>query len=104
MSQPSQTLREPAREEIVLQVEALKEHEVGEVQREGAGEAVRSEAENPELPELTDSSVRYLTDEADAGEAEGGDEGAILVAHDPDPIAGRVGCVPHDAILVGGLG
>lgn len=82
----------------------MKELEVGEVRREDAREAVRSEAENPELREITDSSVWDLTDEADAGEAEDGDEGATRVAPDPDPVAGRVGCVPHDAILVGGLG
>lgn len=60
-SQLSQTRRELAGEEVVLEVEAAEELEVREVGGEGAGEAVGAEAEYSELGQLAEGSGWDLT-------------------------------------------
>lgn len=65
-----------------------------------AGETIGMEAEDSELGQISDRVGRNLTHESGGGKAEREDEGAIRVADDADPVAGRVGGVPLEAIGV----
>lgn len=103
-SQLSQTLRKLAGEEVVLEVEAAEELEVGEVGGDGPGETVGAEAEDSELGQEAECAGGDLTHEAGAGEADGVDGGAVGVALDAEPVAGRDGRVPLQAILMWCLG
>lgn len=89
---------------VVLEVEVAEGGEVGEVGGDGAHEGVGAEAEDTEAREAGDCVGGDGAHKASAGEVEGSNEGAVRVALDSEPGAGRTGGVPLDPVRVRGLG